>query len=117
MQQIQNETFAYDTIDSPLGELLLVARGEALAGIFLDGHRGGRLPGLGWVRDPRRLAEARKQLEEYFAGSRRSFDLPLSPNGTEFQRRVWGELERIPFGETITYGELARRTGGTPGAA
>lgn len=57
------------------------------------------------------MAEAKLQLEEYFAGDRREFDLPLAARGTEFQHRVWAELRRIPFGETISYGELATRIG------
>jgi len=55
------------------------------------------------------LDAARRQLQEYFAGSRRAFDLPLRPSGTEFQRRVWEELRTIGYGETISYGELAER--------
>jgi methylated-DNA-[protein]-cysteine S-methyltransferase len=61
-------------------------------------------------------AEFERQIREYFAGSRQAFDLPLAPAGGEFQKRVWAELLRIPFGETITYAELARRVG-HPGAA
>ena len=55
------------------------------------------------------LDEARRQLTAYFAGRLRAFDLPLAPNGTDFQRRVWVELTKIPFGTTVSYGELARR--------
>ena len=55
--------------------------------------------------------QARQQLTEYFAGQRREFDLPLAPAGTDFQRRVWELLREIPYGETVTYGELARRLG------
>jgi len=62
--------------------------------------------------DPRTV----RQLEEYFAGSRRTFDLPLAPKGSPFQKLVWAELRRIPFGETISYAELAQRLG-RPGAA
>jgi methylated-DNA-[protein]-cysteine S-methyltransferase len=61
-------------------------------------------------------SEFERQIKEYFAGSRQLFDLPLAPAGGEFQKRVWAELVRIPFGETITYAELARRVG-HPGAA
>jgi methylated-DNA-[protein]-cysteine S-methyltransferase len=61
-------------------------------------------------------AEVARQIEDFFAGKRRAFDLPLAPDGSDFQKRVWEELIRIPFGETISYGELARRVG-RPGAA
>lgn len=60
--------------------------------------------------------EPRRQLEEYFAGRRQTFDLPLRPNGTEFQRRVWEQLLQIPYGQTATYGEIAKRIG-NPNAA
>jgi methylated-DNA-[protein]-cysteine S-methyltransferase len=62
------------------------------------------------------VAEVARQIEDFFAGKRRAFDLPLAPEGSEFQKRVWSELAGIPFGETIGYGELARRVG-RPGAA
>jgi methylated-DNA-[protein]-cysteine S-methyltransferase len=61
-------------------------------------------------------AACERQIQEYFEGSRQAFDLPLAPPGSDFQKRVWAELLRIPFGETITYMELARRVG-HPGAA
>jgi len=58
-----------------------------------------------------RNPDVERQVNEFFAGKRKSFDIPLAPRGTEFQRRVWAELLKIPFGETISYGELARRIG------
>jgi methylated-DNA-[protein]-cysteine S-methyltransferase len=70
-----------------------------------------------WVEyDDGVLAEARAQLSAYFAGERTTFDLPLAPVGTPFQQRVWGELRRIPYAETVSYGELANRLG-SPGAS
>lgn len=62
------------------------------------------------------LAAARGQLEEFFAGARREFDLPLAPDGSDFQRRVWAALRDIPFGETRSYGDLAERLGSSPRA-
>jgi methylated-DNA-[protein]-cysteine S-methyltransferase len=62
-------------------------------------------------------SDVARQLSEYFRGTRRTFDLPLAPEGSEFQRRVWAELVRIPFGETISYSELARRIGLPAGSA
>ena len=110
---------------SQLGDLLLAATAEGLAGVWFEEHAGGaaeraRLAaraasnasdGSGDAAAASVLADARAQLEEYFAGARRAFDIPLAPGGTDFQRRVWGELSRIPFGETVTYGELATRVG------
>jgi O-6-methylguanine DNA methyltransferase len=67
--------------------------------------------GIEVVEDPARTAGLRRQLEEYFAGERREFDLTLAPEGTPFERSVWEELRRIPFGETRSYGEIARAIG------
>ena len=102
----------YTTIDSPVGELLASADAAGrITGLhFYDGHR---LPARdsSWVRDEEALVPLRCQLEEYFAGERTDFDVPMELDGTDFQRAVWSELARIPYGETISYGELARRVG------
>ncbi|MEV1002852.1 methylated-DNA--[protein]-cysteine S-methyltransferase [Nonomuraea sp. NPDC050202] len=66
---------------------------------------------VGWRREPVAFAEAERQLGEYFAGERTSFDLPLGPRGTAFQERVWAELAELPYGTTISYGALAARVG------
>ena len=102
------------TFTSPVGELLLISDGEALTGIHFDGHHG-RSPTPGGEHDPI-IAEAARQLRAYFAGERESFALPLHPAGTPFEVEVWEELRRIPYGETLSYGELADRVG-HPGAA
>lgn len=105
---------------SPVGELLAaVEEGGRLVGLeFVDTHRaqalldGWRAGGREVVHDVPRCAEVVRQLGEYFAGDRRAFDLEVTPEGTGFQRRVWEELRRIPYGTTISYGELGRRLGG-----
>jgi methylated-DNA-[protein]-cysteine S-methyltransferase len=96
-------------MSSPVGELLLTAEDDALTGLFLAAEQ--RAPEPGSVEGGPFLDAVRDQLDGYFAGSRRSFDIALAPPGTDWQRRVWGELEGIPFGATITYAELARRAG------
>jgi methylated-DNA-[protein]-cysteine S-methyltransferase len=99
-------------IESPIGELLLCSDGVSLTGLYMDAA--GRPPIDGsWTEDASAppLPEAARQLREYFAGTRRTFDLPLKLRGTEFQQRVWHALEEIPFGETWSYGQLARRIG------
>ena len=101
---------------TPIGRLLLVARADALAGIYMEDHTGAPLRDAAWVQDESRFRDARRQLGEYFAGRRTSFDLPLSFEGTPFQRRVWSALVEIPFGRTITYAELARRIGAPTGS-
>jgi methylated-DNA-[protein]-cysteine S-methyltransferase len=109
------------THPSPIGPLLLVGERDGagrvrLSGIFMEEHRHGPAVDPSWVEDRAAFREVARQLDEYFAGSRTSFDLPLAPGGTPFQRRVWAELARIPAGTTVTYGEIARRAG-RPGAA
>jgi methylated-DNA-[protein]-cysteine S-methyltransferase len=101
----------FTTVDSPIGELTLVGDEHGLAGLYMDAQRYGPARDPSWHRDPAPLAEAAEQLEQYFAGERTEFDLPLAPRGTEFQLRVWGLLREIPFGETTTYGALAHRLG------
>ena len=101
------------TIDSPIGPLTLVARDGVLVRVEMDGQAHAATPGPDWARDDdaEPLVTAVGQLQEYFAGRRSEFDLALRPEGTPFQVQVWRELERIPYGETISYGELARRVG------
>ena len=109
----------YARFETPLGTMLATARDRALVGLYFDGQR--HLPAIGadWIEaaaDTQPFAECRKQVDEYFAGKRRSFELPLAPEGSEFQRRVWMEIARIPYGMTLTYAELAARAG-APGSA
>ncbi len=101
----------YDFMKSPVGRLLIVSNEEALVEIRFEKNKLGIEPEDGWCRGGKVIDRARKQLEEYFAGRRTEFDLPLAPEGTPFQQRVWQELQAIPFGVTISYGELARRVG------
>lgn len=102
----------YITIPSPIGELTVYAVGGRLTGVLFEDNR--YPPDReGWRRDDAEpaLVETRRQLDEYFAGRRRAFELPMQARGTEFQQRVWGALLEIPFGETRSYGEQARRIG------
>jgi methylated-DNA-[protein]-cysteine S-methyltransferase len=96
--------------ESPVGPLTLIGDDRALTGLHFEGWAHGLDASR---RDPEAppLAAAAAQLDEYFAGERREFDLALDLDGTEFQRAVWDELRRIPYGETISYGEQARRLG------
>jgi methylated-DNA-[protein]-cysteine S-methyltransferase len=102
---------ARTVVDSPIGPLGVVATGSALAAVLFDG---GRLSPEG--RSPV-LAEARRQLDAYFDGELVEFDLPLDLHGTEFQRQCWLALATIPYGQTVSYGEQARRLGLGPDAA
>ena len=96
---------------SPVGSLLLVGDGTYLKHIHFQSGPHRRLPRVEWVEERAPFEPVLNQLNEYFAGERRSFDLPLAPEGTAFQRAVWRALLVIPYGETLSYGELACRIG------
>ena len=96
--------------DSPVGPLLLAADDAGLRLVEFHAPRHPMPRGADWREgDNDVLAATRAQLGEYFAGTRRSFDLPLAPQGTDFQRAVWWKLAEIPYGETISYAQLAAR--------
>lgn len=100
---------------SQVGELTLCWACDALSAIYFEGDA--RLAAREtWERDDVLLAPARRQLTEYFAGARTTFDVPLRFEGTPFQRRVWQALTRIPFGTTMSYGELAKQVGTPKGS-
>lgn len=103
----------YTTLETPLYDLLLVANPTELIGIYFSGCAHAPTLRNDWVLDSRHavLKQAQEQLEDYLKGTRTSFSLPLHLIGTDFQQRVWREIARIPFGQTITYSELAERAG------
>lgn len=101
----------YDYFDSPVGRLLLVLDGQGLRHVAFASSRHPTPLGDDWERGPGALHETRVQLKAYFAGKLRQFDLPLAPQGTDFQQRVWLELLRIAYGATASYGEIAQRLG------
>ena len=105
------ETIWYDALPTLIGLLHLVADAQGLREVWFENGRHPKSLAPHWLHDPARLAFARVQLEEYFAGTRQAFALPLHPVGTPFQLAVWHELARIAYGATISYGEMARRIG------
>jgi methylated-DNA-[protein]-cysteine S-methyltransferase len=109
---------AWTLLGTPVGELLLTTDGAALTAVYFERHRGGgderptaALRAGARDDDQPVLAAARSQLGEYFTRERRAFDLPVAPTGTVFQRRVWTALLDIGYGETASYGDVARRLG------
>ena len=101
---------------SPIGTLTLAADDQGLRHIvFPDGSRSFRTP-THWQQAPEKFADTISQLDEYFAGKRTHFTLRLCPQGTDFQQSVWGELQRVGFGHTTSYGHIAKRLG-KPGAS
>ena len=99
------------TVPSPIGPLLLSASQGALTGVQMQSQRHFRELPEDAVRDDEWFADIRAQLDAYFCGDLREFDVTLNLVGTDFQRRVWAQLQAIPYGETISYGELAARVG------
>lgn len=108
----------YAKVGSPLGELLLVGEesvgapgGVALASVSMPGQKGAAVVREGWREEPAAFAGIAAQLAEYFAGNRTHFDVEYVPGGTEFQRRVWAAVEEIPYGQTVSYGQVAALVG------
>jgi len=103
----------YTKMDSPVGEILLVSDGKDLTRVSMNRQKYAAEIENDWVekKDIPPLKLAVEQLKSYFAGLLSEFDLPIAFRGTAFQNKVWKELTRIPFGKTISYGELARRVG------
>lgn len=101
----------YCYLNTSIGDLLLAGDDEALSLVGFPQGSMRREPDAEWIYSEKPFAEARKQLTEYFAGKRQTFDLTLKPSGTEFQLRVLDELQKIPYGSTTTYGDIAQRIG------
>ena len=103
-------------VSSPIGRLLLTGDGHALTGLWMldarsfSGRRSARVE-EGLTPGPETFAEVASQLEEYFAGDRKEFTVPLAPSGTPFQLAVWTQLTKIPYGSTVSYGDIARALG------
>ena len=106
----------YARIATPLGTMLATAADTGLTGLYFEGAR--HAPGVqpGWREDGgcELFGKVASQLAEYFAGTRRAFDLPLAVGGTAFQQRVWGQILRIPYGRTLTYAQLAANAEAAP---
>ncbi|GAA2738148.1 methylated-DNA--[protein]-cysteine S-methyltransferase [Actinocorallia aurantiaca] len=111
----------YTTIPSPLGTLLLTGvrteTGLALSSLSLPGQRNAPVRADTWRHAPADFTEAASQLDAYFSGDLKEFDLAFTTTGTPFQRQVWAALEALPYGTTTTYGELNAALGGTPARA
>jgi len=104
-------TATHTTIDSPLGELTLTARDGVLSGLYFPGHWYMPTRDVFGTRSERGFEQVQEQLGEYFAGERTEFDLAKAIAGDDFQRRVWDQIDRISYGQTTTYGEMAGELG------
>lgn len=101
----------YRYVKSPIGEILIAGDDDGLRFIGFPEGKGRIEPQDGWTRSERAFADAARQLKEYFAGKRQTFDLELAPTGTRFQRAVLHALQRIPYGETRSYADIAQAIG------
>lgn len=101
----------YCYVETPIGDLLLAGDDEGLHLIGFPEGSMRREPESDWIYSDKPFADVREQLTAYFAGERHSFDLKLKPTGTEFQLQVLDELQKIPYGTTASYGDIARRIG------
>ncbi|HBX36466.1 MAG TPA: cysteine methyltransferase [Pseudohongiella sp.] len=104
-------TTYYSVYESPVGSLLLAGDGSALRLIGFPSGKAARQPQPDWMRRNEAFKQVKQQLQAYFAGELKSFDLNLAPQGTDFQRQVWQALQQIPYGATASYGDIARQIG------
>ena len=102
---------SHTVVDSPVGPLTLVDEGGALAGLYMHEQRHLPVRSAFGERDDRVLPEVRAQLNAYFDGTLKDFDVPLATAGTPFQQQVWAALREVPYGSTCTYGDLATAIG------
>ena len=101
----------YSYVKSPIGKLMVVGTRSALKGIMFPAGKNTQAPAPDWIEDAKYLKKAIAQLKAYFEGKLQFFDLELSPEGTAFQQSVWNALKEIPYGKTISYGEIAAKLG------
>jgi methylated-DNA-[protein]-cysteine S-methyltransferase len=105
-------TVTHTIAGSPVGDLTLVAEDGRLTGVYFPHHWYRPDPATFGDRDDAGFGEVKRQLTEYFAGQREQFDLPLGARGDDFQEQVWAQINAIPYGHTVTYGDIAKEIGG-----
>lgn len=110
----EKEMYQHCFYETPVGIIIIEARGEVITGLEMSQEN--EVKALGINNENNVLREANKQLQEYFRGERKEFNLPLHLNGTEFQQKVWRALQEIPYGETRSYGEIAKAVGSPKGS-
>ncbi|MGB3439581.1 MAG: methylated-DNA--[protein]-cysteine S-methyltransferase [Actinophytocola sp.] len=107
---VETGRITHTVLDSPIDDLTVIADGGVVTGLYFPDHWGRPDPEKG-DRDDAAFAEVARQLGEYFAGTRTSFDVPMRADGDDFQRAVWAEIAKVPLGETTTYGDIATTLG------
>ena len=106
---MNTNTTSYTMHDSPIGPILLVGTTKGIQHIVFNSEKHSLKPDESWKLNIEPFQDACKQLDEYFAGTRQTFSLKLTPKGTEFQQQVWQQLRKIPYGDTCSYGDIATR--------
>jgi len=101
----------FSELKVPTGELLLMSDGEAITGVYWKAYKRVPQPVSNWIRDEDKFKDLIGQINEYFAGSRRLFDVKIKSDGTEFQKTVWNVIAEIPYGKSLTYGQVAEKIG------
>jgi methylated-DNA-[protein]-cysteine S-methyltransferase len=115
MKETKTSPMTYTSMESPIGPLLLAGDERGLSLVYFVNGRRPKSPRT-WLEDEKPFKEVVRQLQAYFEGKLKHFELPLVLEGTEFQLLVWRNLQKIPYGETVSYGQLAKRVG-SPDAA
>lgn len=111
VMETQSPEIRYCYVDSPMGTILLTAEGDALSGVYFTDHCHSPAPATGWRHDDAALEPIQAQFSEYFDGRRNQFDLAVVLHGSPFELMVWAALRAIPYGETVSYGHIARAIG------
>jgi methylated-DNA-[protein]-cysteine S-methyltransferase len=114
---MRNTTTKFSYLDSPVGPIIVAGSDALLLAVGFTTGQGARRPQTGWQEDPDAFVETRRQFDEYFTGKRTEFTLPFRIGGDAFQHAVWRAMCAIPYGETCTYGEIARQIGETTAAS
>lgn len=101
----------YTTLEVPTGELLLMSDGENIIGVYWHAYKKVPKPATEWVKDPSKFESIILQINEYFSGSRKSFEIKTKSKGTEFQQIVWDVIKEIPYGKSLSYKQVAQKIG------
>lgn len=101
----------YDILESPLGKITVAGEDGFLSELHIEGDKNFAKVPKDWVLDKKKFVGVKKELSEYFAGKRKDFDIKIKMEGTDFRKMVWRELGKIKYGETVSYGDLAKRVG------
>jgi methylated-DNA-[protein]-cysteine S-methyltransferase len=101
----------YSYIETPIGQLTLFGNDKGLTGINFPSGKNQIIPDIHYQKNEQKLAKAAQQLDEYFSGKRKEFTIPLDINGSDFQKTVWEALRSIPYGQTMSYGDIAKMIG------